>query len=47
MTVNKDGEIPVMRGNDKDHKPGKLRMRPLHPGMTGPTKELSEIVSEC
>ena len=45
VTVHRDGEIPLMRGNDKDHK-DELDMRPICNGMVGPKKPLSEMVSE-
>ena len=44
-TVHKDGEIPILRGSDKDHK-SEIEMRPICNGMVGPKKPLSEMVSE-
>ena len=44
--VSKDGEVAVMRGSDKDHKPDGIHMRPICNGMVGAKKSLSEMVSE-
>ena len=44
-TVQRNGEIPLMKGSDKDHKK-KIQMRPICNGMVGPKKALSGIVSE-
>ena len=45
-TVHKNGEIPIVKGTDKDHKPSGLHMRAICNGMVGPKKALSEMVSE-
>ena len=45
-TVHKNGEIPILRGTDKDHKKGNLQMRTLCNAMMGPKKPLSEMVSD-
>ena len=46
-TVHRNGEFPVMRGSDKDHKRGRLQLRPICNGMAGPKKPLSEMVSDA
>ena len=47
VTVHKDGELPVLRGNEKDHKKDQvgIKMRAIVNGMNGPKRALSELVS--
>ena len=47
-TVHVNGQVPVLRGSEKDHKQAedKVKMRPIVNAMDGPKKTLSDIYSD-
>ena len=47
-TVHVNGQIPVMKGSEKDHKPSdkSIKMRPIVNAMDGPKRNLSDIFSD-
>ena len=48
-TVHQNGQIPVMKGAEKDHKVldnGVIKMRPIVNAMDGPKKTVSDIFSD-
>ena len=47
-TVHVDGELPIMKGAEKDHKKynGTIKMRPMLNAMDGPKKNISDIFND-
>merc|ERR1711954_455170 len=47
-TVHINGQIPVLKGAEKDHKAnnGNIKMRPIENAMDGPKKTISDIFSD-
>ena len=47
-TVQINGQVPVLRGAEKDHKSseGNIKMRPIENAMDGPKKTISDIFSD-
>ena len=47
-TVHKNGQVPVLKGAEKDHKENEksIKMRPIVNAMDGPKKNISDLFSD-